>query len=46
MGRSGELVVTKECSEYTGKAGDHCTLTASNIADRRRVADRLRRGGR
>jgi hypothetical protein len=33
MGRSGELELTKECSEYTGKAGDHCTLTASNIAE-------------
>jgi hypothetical protein len=33
MGRSGELEFTKECSEYTGKAGDHCTLTASNIAE-------------
>lgn len=33
MGRSGELELTKECSEYTGKAGDHCTLTASNLAE-------------
>ena len=31
MGRSGELQVVKECSEYTGKAGDHCTITSSNL---------------
>ena len=31
MARSGDLHVTKECSEYKGLAGDHCTLTASNI---------------
>jgi hypothetical protein len=33
MGRSGELRVTKECSEYTGAAGDHCTITSSNIEE-------------
>ena len=26
----GTLHVTKECSEYTGKAGSFCTITASN----------------
>lgn len=31
MGRSGNLVIAKECSEYKGLAGDHCTLVASNI---------------
>lgn len=29
--RSGELRVTKECSEYTGLAGSFCTFTGSNI---------------
>jgi hypothetical protein len=29
--RSGELHVTKECSEYQGNAGDFCTITSSNI---------------
>ena len=29
--RSGELHVTKECSAYTGAAGDHCTITSSNV---------------
>jgi len=27
----GELHVTKECSEYTGKAGDHCSITGSDL---------------
>jgi len=31
MGRSGNLNVTKECSEYTGKPGDFCTITSSNL---------------
>ena len=31
MSRSGELHVTKECSEFTGKAGDHCTITEANV---------------
>ena len=30
--RSGELHVTKECSAYTGAAGDFCTITSSNLA--------------
>ena len=30
--RSGELHVTKECSEYTGLAGSFCTITSSNVA--------------
>ncbi|MDP9202818.1 MAG: hypothetical protein M3P26_12905 [Gemmatimonadota bacterium] len=29
--RSGALLVTKECSEYTGLAGQFCTITASNL---------------
>jgi hypothetical protein len=29
--RSGELHVTKECSEYSGQAGSFCTFTGSNI---------------
>jgi hypothetical protein len=29
--RSGELHVTKECSEYFGRAGEHCTITSSNL---------------
>lgn len=29
--RSGDLYVTKECSEYTGAAGAFCTITSSNI---------------
>jgi hypothetical protein len=33
MSRSGELQLDKECSEYKGMAGDHCTLTASNLAE-------------
>jgi hypothetical protein len=29
--RSGELHVTKECSEYNGLAGEFCTITSSNV---------------
>ena len=29
--RSGELRVTKECSQYTGAAGSFCTITSSNL---------------
>ena len=29
--RSGRLVITKECSAYTGLAGSFCTVTASNL---------------
>src|SRR5512135_3197099 len=29
--RSGDLHITKECSQYTGAAGDFCTITSSNI---------------
>ncbi len=29
--RSGDLHVTKECSEYTGAAGSFCTITSSNL---------------
>ena len=31
MAQSGNLEVTKECSEYTGRAGDFCTITSSNL---------------
>ena len=33
MDRSGDFQVTKECSEYTGRAGDFCTITSSNIEE-------------
>jgi hypothetical protein len=29
--RSGELHVTKECSQYNGQAGSFCTILSSNI---------------
>jgi hypothetical protein len=29
--RSGNLHLTKECSTYTGQAGDHCTVIASDL---------------
>src|SRR5256885_6279386 len=29
--RSGELHVTKECSQNHGNAGDFCTITGSNL---------------
>lgn len=29
--RSGTLYVTKECTQYTGAAGDFCTITSSNV---------------
>jgi hypothetical protein len=29
--RSGALQVTKECSDYHGFAGEHCTITSSNL---------------
>ena len=29
--RSGELHVTKECSQYFGQAGQFCTITGSNL---------------
>lgn len=33
MARSGVLHVTKECSEYQGRAGDFCTITSSNLEE-------------
>ena len=30
--RNGDLHVTKECSQYDGKAGAFCTITSSNIS--------------
>ena len=32
LDNSGDLVVTKECSKYTGVAGSFCTITSSNLA--------------
>ena len=29
--RSGDLHVTKECGDYTGLAGQFCTITSSNV---------------
>jgi len=29
--RSGAFHATKECSQYTGQAGDHCTITSSTL---------------
>ena len=29
--RHGALHVTKECSEYAGQAGQHCTITSANL---------------
>jgi hypothetical protein len=31
--RSGDLHVTKECSQDHGNAGDFCTITSSNLAE-------------
>jgi hypothetical protein len=31
MTRSGELHVTKECPEYKGGAGEHCTIVSANL---------------
>jgi hypothetical protein len=33
MARSGDLEVTKECSDYKGGAGDFCTITSSNLEE-------------
>jgi hypothetical protein len=33
MSRSGDLHLSKECSAYTGAAGDHCTIISSNIEE-------------
>jgi hypothetical protein len=33
MPRSGDLHVTKECSEYKGLPGDFCTITSSNLGE-------------
>ncbi len=29
--RSGTMLITKDCTEYTGEAGSVCTITASNV---------------
>ena len=31
--RNGQLLVTKECTQYTGAAGSFCTITSSNIPE-------------
>ena len=31
--RSGELRVRKDCSKYTGQAGDYCTIKFSNLKE-------------
>ena len=31
-GQSGDIQITKECSQYTGAAGSFCTITSSNLA--------------
>jgi hypothetical protein len=31
--RSGALHVTKECTAYTGQAGDFCTIASSNLKE-------------
>ena len=33
MARSGDLQLTKECSEYKGRAGEFCTITSSNLEE-------------
>lgn len=33
MPRSGDLHVVKECSAYTGRAGDICTITSSSLEE-------------
>lgn len=33
VARSGEFHATKECSEFTGLAGDFCTITSSNLKE-------------
>jgi hypothetical protein len=30
-GQSGDIQITKECSQYTGAAGSFCTITSSNL---------------
>lgn len=32
-GRSGDVKITKECSQYTGAPGSFCTITSSNIPE-------------
>ena len=32
-GRSGELHATKDCAEYTGLSGDHCTIASSDVGE-------------
>jgi hypothetical protein len=31
--RSGDFKLTKECSTYTGQAGNHCTVTVSDLKE-------------
>ena len=32
QGRSGDVQITKECSQYTGTPGFFCTITSSNLS--------------
>jgi hypothetical protein len=32
QGRSGDVQITKECSQYTGTPGSFCTITSSNLS--------------
>ena len=32
-GRSGEVHIIKNCNNYTGMAGSHCTIASSNLAE-------------
>ena len=32
-GKSGSLHATKNCAEYTGLSGDHCTIASSDLAE-------------
>jgi hypothetical protein len=32
-GKSGSLHATKDCAEYTGLSGDHCTIASSDLAE-------------
>jgi hypothetical protein len=32
-GKSGSLHVTKDCPDYTGLSGDHCTISSSDLVE-------------
>jgi len=31
--QNGQIHITKDCSDYTGAAGSHCTIQSSNVAE-------------